>query len=635
MPRDLPVGNGQLFISYDCNGLLREFNYPHVGEESHLKEGVFRFGIWINGVFSWIPDGWKVSRNYLEDSLTTDLRFEKEEITIICNDCVDVNENIYLRKITVCNDGDQEKSVRLFLHHDFCIYGTDIGDTACFRPEESALLHYKKERYFLIDVLANNKFGIDSFATGSKQGNSDIGTWKDAEDGVLSGNPIAQGSVDSVLEIPLTCLAHEKTSCFYWISAGKSWEEVKELNHLVRKRTPSAMIERTHSYWVLWANKEAVSNLSEQILRLYKRSLLICRVHMDNCGSVIAANDSDCIHFNRDTYSYMWPRDGALTAHAMDLAGYTTTSFYLFCAKLQTKDGYFLHKYTSSGDLASSWHPWMKEHKPQLPIQEDETALVLWALWEHYQLRRDLEIIRPLYGPLIRRSADFMMNYRDLKTGLPLPSFDLWEERQGVLTFTLSTVYAGLSAAAKFSSLFGEHDLAKEYQEGAERIKEGLEKYLYLPNERRFARMITFQSDGSITVDPTIDASLYALFAFGAYPATHPYVESTMNQVKSALWNPSSGGLCRYPDDSYYRSGLSSNPWFITTLWLGQYYIARGELNSAMEILQWVANHALPSGILAEQISPQTHAPLSVSPLTWSHATFVATVQKYLRKQNE
>ncbi len=33
-------------------------------------------------------------------------------------------------------------------------------------------------------------------------------------------------------------------------------------------------------------------------------------------GGVLAANDSDVIQFNRDTYSYVWLRDGALTAHA-------------------------------------------------------------------------------------------------------------------------------------------------------------------------------------------------------------------------------------------------------------------------------------------------------------------------------
>jgi len=52
----------------------------------------------------------------------------------------------------------------------------------------------------------------------------------------------------------------------------------------------------------------------------------------------------------------------------------------------------------------------------------------------------------------------------------------------------------------------------------------------------------------------------------------------------------------------------------------------------ALEIMKWVSDHALPSGVLAEQINPLTGEALSVSPLTWSHATFVASTQRLLRR---
>ncbi len=35
---------------------------------------------------------------------------------------------------------------------------------------------------------------------------------------------------------------------------------------------------------------------------------------------------------------------------------------------------------------------------------------------------------------------------------------------------------------------------------------------------------------------------------------------------------------------------------------------------------------------MAEQIHPYSGAPLSVSPLTWSHATYVETVLEYWEK---
>jgi GH15 family glucan-1,4-alpha-glucosidase len=44
---------------------------------------------------------------------------------------------------------------------------------------------------------------------------------------------------------------------------------------------------------------------------------------------------------------------------------------------------------------------------------------------------------------------------------------------------------------------------------------------------------------------------------------------------------------------------------------------------------------AMKTGILPEQMHPLTGSPLSVAPLTWSHATYVDTVLKYLEKQKE
>ena len=645
MPRDLPVGNGNMLIAFDKNYNLREFYFPHVGQENHTKGEPFRLGVWVSGLFSWVPHGWQITMDYLDDSLSTNVKLVNHtmQLRITANDLVDFHENIYLRKLTVESLLNEEREVRIFLTHDFHIYNNEIGNTAAYRPEVNGLLHYKGERYFLINIKANNKYGVDFFATGNKEFNDEVGTWRDAEDGLLSGNPIAQGSVDSVISVHLIVKGGGRDTFYYWICAGMNWNEVKTLNSMVIKRTPELFIKRTADYWKLWANKEKLDfgMLPEQISRLYRRSLLICRTQTDNCGSIIAANDSDVVYYNRDTYSYMWTRDAALSSYAFDLAGYFETSrnFFSLCARIIEKEGYFLHKYDPVGGLASSWHPWQKDRKSQLPIQEDETALVIWALWNHYKKYRDIEFIKPLYKPLIKNAADFMMNYRDGKTGLPLPSYDLWEERQGILTYTVSAVYGGLTAAANFAEAFGEAEYAKQYRDGAAGMREGMDRYLYLHNEKRFARMINFRKDGSIDVDMTVDASLYGIFAFGAYPPDDDKVQTTMQQIYDKLWCKTAvGGLARYENDHYHRvSGdITGNPWFITTLWLAQYHIARAkskeELNKALEVLNWVAERALPSGVLAEQVNPYTNEPLSVSPLTWSHSTYIAVVQEYLDK---
>ena len=72
------------------------------------------------------------------------------------------------------------------------------------------------------------------------------------------------------------------------------------------------------------------------------------------------------------------------------------------------------------------------------------------------------------------------------------------------------------------------------------------------------------------------------------------------------------------------------------TAWLAQWYIARAEkmedLAPARDLLEWIAARALPSGVLAEQVHPHTNEPLSVSPLTWSHAEYVTAALEYVDK---
>jgi glucoamylase len=82
---------------------------------------------------------------------------------------------------------------------------------------------------------------------------------------------------------------------------------------------------------------------------------------------------------------------------------------------------------------------------------------------------------------------------------------------------------------------------------------------------------------------------------------------------------------------------VPGNPWFICTMWLALHVVHKAktveELQEAVEILEWVESRKLPSGVLAEQVNPYTNAPMSVSPLTWSHATVVDVVQSYLEKR--
>lgn len=489
--------------------------------------------------------------------------------------------------------------------------------------------------------------GIYEYATGTKRFAGAEGTWRDAEDGRLEGNPIAQGSVDSCISFRLNIDAHSRRTLHYWIAVGRDFEDVRRLHRRVRKEGVPAILDQTRSYWRSWLAKKPrdFKDLDSSIVDLYKRSLLIIRTQIDRGGAITAANDSDILHFNRDHYSYMWPRDGALVAYALDKAGYPelTRSFYQFCARVMAPGGYLWHKYHPDGSVGSSWHPWLSEDGPQLPIQEDETALVLFALWHFFTVEKDLDFIEELFDPMIKPAGDFLSAYRDQKTGLPLESYDLWEERRGVYTFTSATVWAGLQAAARFAELFGEDLLAEKYRRSAEEVKEGILTHLYSEDLGRFVRGI-FHEAGQRLIDPTLESSVYGVHAFGLLPANDSRVVATMEQVEEGLTVPTPiGGVARYDRDQYFYRGeypmVAGNPWIICTLWLADWYIARArtknDLERPKEILQWVVDQSLSTGVLSEQLHPFTGEQLSVAPLTWSHSTFVLTVLRYLEAMAE
>lgn len=653
MPRDLPVGNSRLLVNFDKSYNLRDIYWPHVGQELHTKGDISHTGVWVSGQFAWFdaPE-WQRSMLYEDETLVTHVTLYHPglKLQVVFRDIVDFSRPILLRHIEVTNQAEQPREVRLFFHYDWHIWNAADANTVFYFPPVNALIAYKGRAYFLMNGLVGSgeqaKVGISSWATGVKEFNRSEGTWRDAEDGELGRNAIAQGSVDGTIALHLPTLAAGASGkAFHWLAAGQNIREVFELDRIVRTYTPEVLLMRTRNYWHRWVNKDDqdFADLSPELVKLYKQSLLILRTQIDYEGGIIAGNDADVEHFSNDTYSYMWPRDGALVANALSHADYAevTNAFYQFCSSVLTPDGYLLHKYNPDRSWGSSWQAWIdKDGQPELPIQEDETALVVYSLWQHYNHFHDVEFVAPHYHAMITPAAEFLANYRDETTKLPGPSFDLWEERRGILSFTTAAVYAGLDAAARFALLFGEEQQANRYRQAAEEIKEAALRYLWDEERGHFLRMIVVGKDGSIQKDATLDSSLSGLFLFGMLPAHDPRMEQTMQKLEQTLWVKTEvGGMARYEDDYYYQTtkdlGVAQgNPWFICTLWLAQYRITHAnslaELRQALPLLEWVRTHALPSGVMAEQVHPFTGEPLSVSPLTWSHAEYVLTVRWYL-----
>lgn len=653
MARAATLGNGNVLVGLDHRGQVRDFYYPYVGHANHVSGAsgsfVHRIGVFVEGELSWFDDaGWDITVHFDDDAPVAIVRaiHERLGVTLTSTDVVHNEDNLFIRAFTLVNTKDEAREVKVFFAQQFRIDESRRGDTGFFDPRVGALMHYKGNTNILVNASVNGKqfkeFNIGLFGIEGKEG-----TYHDAADGMLERNPVEHGSVDSV--IGLTCFleAGAEAKLHYWVAVGDTANAVHDLNAIVIEKTPEALILTTTKYWNAWMSKEDrdLSVLDDELAKLYRRSLAIIRVHSDNRGGIIASSDTGMLHHGRDTYSYVWPRDAALIAYALDLVGYHDVAerYFSFMTPRLERGGYLLHKYRADGVVGSSWHSWLIDGKPILPIQEDETALTLFMLWQHYELTKDIEYLESKYDSFIEPAADFMVDYFESAYGLPTASYDLWEEKYGTSTYTASAVFAALTAAAQCATLLGKEERARTYSVVASRMQSSILEHLYDPELGMFVKHVRIEDNDIVSIDRTVDmSSFFGPLYFGVIDVDDERTKLAFKVISERLAvSAESKGFVRYEHDNYYKLHENStpNPWVITTLWVAQYHIMKAkkvkDLAPAYELLSWTMSHASVGGVLSEQMHPHTREHLSTAPLIWSHAEFVVTADAYIKKHQE
>jgi GH15 family glucan-1,4-alpha-glucosidase len=235
MPRDLVVGNGNLLICLDKYLHLRDLYYPHVGELNHISGHYHRLGFWVDGKFSWTSyEDWEITPGYRSDTLITEsVAINRQlKIKVTLNDIVLPHQDVYFRHLNIedLSGSTKPRQVRVFFCQDYYLYESDIGDTAFFDPHSNGVIHYKRNIYLLSSGQINGVHGLTDYSCGTKKFHGAEGTWKDAEDGELSKNPIAQGSVDSAMGFHGTVDSKTTMQVDYWLVAGRNLKEVRNLH---------------------------------------------------------------------------------------------------------------------------------------------------------------------------------------------------------------------------------------------------------------------------------------------------------------------------------------------------------------------------------------------------------------------
>lgn len=645
MARPVILGNGSLTVGLDENGLVHDFYYPYVGLDNltTARSMDHKIGVWVEGTFSWVdPQTWEISVDFENDALVSRVHMtnQKLHIALECVDFVDHELNVFFRQITVKNLLDRERTVRLFLHQVFEISRGGRGDTALFIPEDNYLLDYKGRCSLLIYSQNARGVAFDQFAIGTYGIEGKEGTYRDAEDGELSNNAVEHGGVDSTVRHSIELAANEETTIDYWIVAADSQYTAEKIHTRIKEETLTERLSQTRSRWYEWLDtaRTAMQPMSETERTHIKKSLMVIKAHTDKRGGVIASCDSSIYNYNRDYYSYVWPRDGAYAMWPLIRLGYTEEpkKFFEFCRDILTDEGYLAHKYQPDRAIGSTWHPLLHGKHRELAIQEDETAIVVYMLGEYLATSDDKDFVSSLYVTLIQPAANFMAEYRDEKTRLPHASYDLWEEKFATHTYTVAVTYQALLTAADFADVFEYPDDAVRWRLAASEIAANFEP-LFNTDRKAFRKSFLLEDDGSLVFDDVLDvSSLYGMLMYAAHDFGLDETKQTLTAVEEALLDASpSGGAARYEHDQYFRQDppFMGNPWFVTTLWLAQAYLRFGNHDKAKQLVDWTISKALPSGVLSEQVNPSDGSTLSVTPLVWSHAELINTLLD-LHKRN-
>jgi GH15 family glucan-1,4-alpha-glucosidase len=640
MGRPVILSNGRLAVALDCHGLVHDFYYPYVGLENltTARSVHHKIGVWVDGMFSWVDDGtWEISVDFETDALISIIKMKNTalQLQIEFNDMIDPDYDVFVRYAKIYNQSENTRDIRLFMHQVFQISSDGRADTALYNPDKNYVLDYKGRCVLMVSGQTDSGSSFDQFSVGNYGIEGKEGTFRDAEDGELSGNPVEHGGVDSVIRFSLSVQAGQyKTVQYYVVASDLQYNGEKILGDLMAGKMEDTAL-RTRSWWKNWlaAGSNQLHSLDPKYLNITKKSLMMIKAHCDERGGMIASLDSSIYNYSRDYYSYVWPRDTALSLMPLVKLGFYTEAeaFLNFCADTISPKGYMQHKYQPDRSIGSTWHPMIHGEFAELPIQEDESALVVLLYQELYKsggMSKENKL--KYYHKLVRPIANFISQYIDVQTGLPHASYDLWEQKFATHTFTVATAYAALLAAKDVAiELKVDQMLVKVWLASARLLMEGKDAF-YDYDRKQYRKSIRLDGNsGTLELDNTLDvSSVWGVMRFGYYDSLSDVFASWDRIIEVLSDKSPSGGVPRFEHDQYYltKPQYMGNPWIVCTLWLSNYYAMSGRKQRAEELIDWCLSTAMPSGVMAEQIDPEDRSQVSVAPLVWSHAELINAV---------
>ncbi|MDO5556135.1 MAG: glycoside hydrolase family 15 protein [Clostridia bacterium] len=295
-----------------------------------------------------------------------------------------------------------------------------------------------------------------------------------------------------------------------------------------------------------------------------------------------------------------------------------TEKFYkTFCKMTQSKSGMWEQRFYTDGTLAPCWG-----------YQIDETASVIYGVFNHYEHTKDLKFLKDTLK-MCESATKYLKKYiQNLLEGKEeeYKSYDLWEENEGIHTYSLASIFASFEVMIKiYDKLKPEFATNRLKLEKIQKEKAILKKYLIQIKDYILKNLYDNKKKTFIrNRDGKTDISLLGLVTpFKVFVPKEKKILNTIERIDLNL-RTYTGGYLRYETDRY----VGGNPWVIANLWMANYYIEAGNKTKARECFDFVIKTATEHGFLGEQIENKTMQTKWVIGLGWSHAMFINVLQK-------
>lgn len=629
--RPAVLGNGHFYLGFDATSALREMFYPVIGLENHVAENDRSRLITVTGGETWETghDNWEASGAYGPGmSFNWELKCRRYPISLYVTDVVDPYRPIWMRHVRRPSGGDTSDGV--YLRLALSLKENTIGEAGFWDPSQRRLYHYKGQVWVAGAVLGGE--GLGRVAKVKDGGASVFG-----QEGGLSGmtgSEVDHGLIESVIGCRLGDGSADGAVTFAFALGGTRAEADRLLDDAYRDGF-SGILERSKTFWAM------SDDLSAKVLW----------THCDARGGILASCDTGIMGSFRDHYRYVWHRDAAMCASTMIRQGHAIVGrrFLDYCVRTITDEGFFWQRYRADGSRGSGWHQ-VGLPEGELPIQEDETALSLVTAKDYLKSTRDLEYLDSIFDPFVSKAARFIQGYVKDDGLIVKPSYDLWEERRGIFSYTQAACVAGLRSAARIAEALG-RPVWRSFLDSSRTLMRGLAERLG-SIESGFSRGLTSTQNGeTMVLDWTPDASLYLIPLL--LEETEPSEEDlsltgvgdkrltdSIRAMSVATWkrlndrllvNVGDGcsGVARYTGDWYARpedaGSLPGNIWPVCSAWR----LLSGRLLGLLSQEEYLRESALfekaflPYGVMSEQVDCVRHCPISVAPLVWSHAMYL------------